>query len=181
MHSFACDLVFVLLHFVMTERASSDREGLGLDTILWVTHTFVDTARDVNINQSINATQRIRSHDEVCTHSLEHFAKPPVDNEGGNKGSSSTVVDQEEQEAIKHTLSYDTAETAEQSMELEWKECPICMEEFKADEIVSWSPDDQTSCLHFFHHECIKGRFLLLFFRENSRQAINVLFVSSRV
>ena len=113
----------------------------------------------VNINQS---PQRIRSHDEVCTHSLEYFAKaPPPDNE--NNDNNTTAVVDEEQEAIKHSLSYDTAETAEQSMELEWKECPICMEEFKADEIVSWSPDDQTSCLHFFHHECIKGKF---YFRE---------------
>ena len=60
--------------------------------------------------------------------------------------------------------SYDTADTTvveEQSIELEWKERPICMEEFKADEIVSWSPDDQTSCLHFFHHECIKGTWVV--------------------
>jgi Ring finger domain len=34
------------------------------------------------------------------------------------------------------------------------KECSICMEQFEKDDIVSWSPT--TTCLHVFHHECIK-------------------------
>lgn len=89
----------------------------------------------------------------MCQKALEAFAAPSSscidDDDDVEKGTTTT-------KKIQNTSSYDTAET-EQSWELEWKECPICMEEFKADEIVSWSPDDQTSCLHFFHHECIKG------------------------
>ena len=36
----------------------------------------------------------------------------------------------------------------------EGKECPVCMEPFTVDEIVSWSPTKY--CDHVFHHECIK-------------------------
>jgi hypothetical protein len=34
-------------------------------------------------------------------------------------------------------------------------ECPVCMECFVKDEIVSWSPS-WNGCDHVFHHECIK-------------------------
>ena len=99
-------------------------------------------------------TQRLRGHDELCSHALGFASEPSKDKvdqqEGGGGGS----------EVITNTLSYDTTETAEQSIDIEWTECPICMEDFKAGEIVSWSPDDTTPCQHFFHHECIKGEWL---------------------
>ena len=38
----------------------------------------------------------------------------------------------------------------------EQKECPICMEPFSVDDIVSWSPNIDGTCKHVFHHECIK-------------------------
>jgi Ring finger domain len=53
---------------------------------------------------------------------------------------------------IKLAASYDTAETV-----LDDKgghECPICMECFKQNDLVSWSPS--TDCDHVFHHACIK-------------------------
>jgi hypothetical protein len=91
--------------------------------------------------------QKLRPHDEACDKIQAAF-------------SSAKKADVEEGCAptdISKTQSYDTTDT-EQSFELEWSECPICMEDFTADEIISWSPDDQTSCQHFFHHECIKVR-----------------------
>jgi hypothetical protein len=57
------------------------------------------------------------------------------------------------------------------SFDLEWKECPICMEEFHVNDIVSWSPDNQTSCQHFFHHECIKGKRHCPFHPKNNFQS----------
>jgi hypothetical protein len=59
--------------------------------------------------------------------------------------------------SLKLALSYDTADT--EAVELwegdeEDNECPICMEVFQLDEIVSWSPN--ALCSHVFHHECIK-------------------------
>lgn len=95
--------------------------------------------------------QRLRKCDELCEKALEAFVTS-ADVEQGKKSADDKAVSC----GIANVSSYDTTET-EQSIELEWKECPICMEDFKADEIVSWSPDDRTSCLHFFHHECIKG------------------------
>lgn len=58
--------------------------------------------------------------------------------------------------------SYDTTETApmREFPELDidnidsGKECAVCMERFKENDIVSWSPDER--CGHVFHHECIK-------------------------
>jgi Ring finger domain len=38
--------------------------------------------------------------------------------------------------------------------EQEQHQCPICMEYFAHDELVSWSPS--TECDHVFHHSCIK-------------------------
>ena len=35
------------------------------------------------------------------------------------------------------------------------RECPICMGELLAGQIVSWSANEQ--CSHVYHHECIKG------------------------
>ena len=122
-------------------------------------------------------SKRLRAHDEACTHVLCRYTTgnsssntTTSTNEMENKGvtqDANACNDDNNNEntksspsfgALLHTApSYDTAETMEQSVELEWKECPICMEDFQADEIVSWSPDDRTSCLHFFHHECIKG------------------------
>ena len=95
--------------------------------------------------------QKLRKHDESCTYAMDHFLPT-------SKSSSNKRADQASPHKIGPSSSYDTAETVlEESLELEWKECPICMEDFKPNEIVSWSPDDQTSCQHFFHHECIKG------------------------
>jgi hypothetical protein len=59
--------------------------------------------------------------------------------------------------SLKLALSCDTADT--EAVELwegdeEDNECPICMEVFQVDEIVSWSPNEK--CSHVFHHECIK-------------------------
>lgn len=61
--------------------------------------------------------------------------------------------------------SHDTAETLDQDIEEAYngvkietetveRECSICMERFEKDDIVSWSPT--TTCLHVFHHECLK-------------------------
>ena len=54
--------------------------------------------------------------------------------------------------------SSDTAHTADSDVEAcsDEKECPICMEPFKVDDVVSWSPDLDGTCKHVFHHECIK-------------------------
>jgi hypothetical protein len=59
--------------------------------------------------------------------------------------------------SLKLAMSHDTADT--EAVELwegdeEDNECPICMEAFQLDEIVSWSPNEK--CSHVFHHECIK-------------------------
>jgi hypothetical protein len=59
--------------------------------------------------------------------------------------------------SLKLAMSHDTADT--EVIELwerdeEDNECPICMEAFQLDEIVSWSPNEK--CSHVFHHECIK-------------------------
>jgi hypothetical protein len=59
--------------------------------------------------------------------------------------------------SLKLAMSHDTTET--EAIELwegdeEDNECPICMEAFQLDEIVSWSPNEK--CSHVFHHECIK-------------------------
>jgi hypothetical protein len=59
--------------------------------------------------------------------------------------------------SLKLAMSQDTIDT--EAIELwegeeEDNECPICMEAFQLDEIVSWSPNEK--CSHVFHHECIK-------------------------
>lgn len=57
---------------------------------------------------------------------------------------------------VKLSPSYDTAETVPEHEEEEEEEleCPICMECFAVDDIVSWSPT--TNCDHVFHHQCVK-------------------------
>jgi hypothetical protein len=69
-----------------------------------------------------------------------------------------SAVDCEHQSpSLKLAMSHDTDDT--EGIEL-WEgdedenECPICMEAFQLDEIVSWSPNEK--CSHVFHHECIK-------------------------
>uniref|UniRef100_A0A7S3P509 RING-type domain-containing protein n=1 Tax=Amphora coffeiformis TaxID=265554 RepID=A0A7S3P509_9STRA len=91
-------------------------------------------------------SKRLRGHDELCSHALGFVSEPQKNNKAQQKDGG----------ILNNTPSYDTTETAEQSIDIEWTECPICMEEFKQGEIVSWSPDDETPCQHFFHHECIK-------------------------
>lgn len=49
--------------------------------------------------------------------------------------------------------SYDTAETILEEG-TGGHECPICMERFQVNDIVSWSPSEE--CEHVFHHTCIK-------------------------
>jgi hypothetical protein len=72
--------------------------------------------------------------------------------------SAATDADAENRiPSLKLAMSHDTADT--EAIELwegdeEDNECPICMDSFKLDEIVSWSPNE--NCSHVFHHECIK-------------------------
>lgn len=60
---------------------------------------------------------------------------------------------------MKLAASYDTAETVLEGpyddTEEEGRECPVCMECFAVNDIVSWSPCAKT-CDHVFHHSCIK-------------------------
>lgn len=63
---------------------------------------------------------------------------------------------------MKLAASYDTAETVleggpydDDDTEEEGRECPVCMECFAVNDIVSWSPCAKT-CDHVFHHSCIK-------------------------
>jgi Ring finger domain len=49
--------------------------------------------------------------------------------------------------------SHDTAETILEEGE-SGHECPVCMEKFQVNDIVSWSPSPE--CEHVFHHVCIK-------------------------
>jgi hypothetical protein len=56
---------------------------------------------------------------------------------------------------LKLAMSHDTADGSQGCGKAdEDNECPICMEAFQLDEIVSWSPNEK--CSHAFHHECIK-------------------------
>jgi hypothetical protein len=66
-----------------------------------------------------------------------------------------SVGDENQSPPLKLAMSHDTAET--EAIEL-WEddkdnECPICMECFQVDEIVSWSPNE--NCSHAFHHEYV--------------------------
>lgn len=84
-------------------------------------------------------------------------------------GKDEDSSDQAQQpKSVSQSPSYDTAETSEQEeqrdleeaccgcieTEASEKECSICMEQFAANDIVSWSPT--MTCLHVFHHECLK-------------------------
>jgi hypothetical protein len=57
---------------------------------------------------------------------------------------------------LKPMDSCDTVETDDESSCRVGRECPICMEEFLVDDVVSWSPCLQGTCSHVFHHRCIK-------------------------
>jgi hypothetical protein len=90
---------------------------------------------------AVRCSQKVHAHDECCerVQKAMHAASP------------STIP------PIKLALSCDTTETEAVELwedEEEEPECPICIEPFAVDEIVSYSPNK--ACSHAFHHECIK-------------------------
>lgn len=82
-------------------------------------------------------SKRVRAHDDQCRC------------RGGEPCLSSPPT-------LKQASSYDTMETAEESLSA--VECPICMCDLSPGEIVSWSPS--TACVHVYHHQCIKSWLL---------------------
>lgn len=99
----------------------------------------------------------------------ETYGVSSSEKKGSSGLSQDIVVSKGDGKSVEVSKSYDTAETAEESVEegdAQWKgwmyeeddddekECPICMETFEVDEIVSWSANP--TCKHVFHHECIK-------------------------
>jgi len=168
------DLAYTISSDTIASFQLIDRDTL-IETLFHPTHEKID-ADTTHTLFRLSAQlfhylffQRLRGHDEFCSHALAFASESPKDkfHQGGGGGG-----------VLTSTPSYDTAETAEQSIDIEWTECPICMEEFKQGEIVSWSPDDETRCQHFFHHECIKGE--CMFLKKKSASAIRCLRSISR-
>jgi Ring finger domain len=110
--------------------------------------------------------QRVRAHCATCDEIQREFGSTPSQCEESNP--------RRRRPAIKLTTSYDTAETVlmdpndedndgavldcssskSSDSSSKSRECPVCMECFCEDDIVSWSPC--MGCDHVFHHECIK-------------------------
>jgi hypothetical protein len=112
-------------------------------------------------------TKKVQNHDAFCEKVVgvstqrkdeavcEEKCKRITCSLSHDTGKDEVVCD-ETCKQMKCSLPHDTAETDE-----EWsfggyeeKECPICMECLEVDDVVSWSPN--STCQHFFHHECIK-------------------------
>ena len=78
-------------------------------------------------------TKRALPHDEACMTCREILRRAESSSSDEEDSSSS---DPDENESSSE------------------KECPICMEPFELDDIVSWGTN--SDCQHAFHHECIK-------------------------
>jgi hypothetical protein len=119
----------------------------------------------------IRMVQRARAHCDTCDE-LKVLIKlqtssslSPAKVDSRNEGDS----DQEGQQpkSVPLSPSYDTAETVAQEDQQDLEEaycgyietesaeneCSICMEQFVANDIVSWSPT--TTCNHVWHQQCI--------------------------
>ncbi|KAL7563963.1 hypothetical protein ACA910_017576 [Epithemia clementina (nom. ined.)] len=94
-------------------------------------------------------TKRIQPHGKECEMIRNKFCRPCNDGSGTPCSPVKAVSSFDSSDTV-HTSSDSEAE------EGEYKECPICMEPFSVDDIVSWSPNIDGTCKHVFHHECIK-------------------------
>mmetsp|Transcript_15759 Transcript_15759/g.43479 ORF Transcript_15759/g.43479 Transcript_15759/m.43479 type:complete len:375 (+) Transcript_15759:142-1266(+) len=96
----------------------------------------------------------VLSHDDFCQSCVHSFAKQvagPLDDtsacssSSGEKSNVSKGLVDDLESSVPSQTSSSTAST---------NECPICLDEFRAGQIISYSPNPE--CCHVFHHECIK-------------------------
>jgi hypothetical protein len=114
---------------VLMRLSGKESELRDQPTSLLSLPVFSFTLTNASINLFV-VFQRVRAHDDTCECD-DKFSKKKADK-------------------FQPSESHDTADTEE-----ECNECSICMCNFNANEIVSWSPN--AACNHLYHHECIKG------------------------
>ena len=69
---------------------------------------------------------------------------------------------------LEEAVNNDDANANSATTRLIFPECAICLNEYKVDERISWSQEDD--CDHAFHETCILRWFLTLSSREDARQ-----------
>jgi len=84
-------------------------------------------------------SKKVQAHDTVCQQCVKEFSSEQAE---------------ENEEDVRTIKRVDTNVTDDECSSDESRECPICMEDLKVGDVVSWSANK--TCDHVFHHECIK-------------------------